>query len=788
MTVVIPRLPRALATAPVARQLVAGAALLAVVLALLAAFTEVGVVRAVLGVVLAVPAAALLIRAARRAQELTLGPAGVVTLARGALVVAVATLVGLDGAGQVALVSLALVAFGLDAVDGIVARRTGTATELGARFDMETDALLLLVLSVHVAVASHLWWAPALGLLRYAFVGAARVLPWLRGTLPVRRSAKAVAALQGVVLIVAAAGLLPGTVGHAVLALALAALLWSFGMSVVWLWRAADEHPVRWRAAGAALLSTVCAALVGVILVLPSDPVSMVPAAFLRLPIEVVLGVAVLALLSGRTRRITAAVAGLVLAVVGLLKLFDLGFVIFLDRPFDPVSDWVLLGNAQEFLRGTLGSAGAVFAAVLAAVLAVGLLVATARAVVRLGGLAARHRRIALPGAALLGTVWLVVWAVAGAQLVPGVPVAAADGVIQLRDRAVQIPASIADQRAFAAEIADDAYADVPDDQLLGALRGKDVVFAVVESYGRTALEDPEMAPRTTALLDDGDRRLDAAGFASRSGFLTSPISGGGSWLAHATLFSGLRIDDQRRHDALVTSDRLTLIRAFRDAGWETTAVMPGTTRAWPEADFYGHQRVHALDGLGYQGPPFSWSPMPDQYAMSAFSRLEHDRTDRGPLLAEIALTSSHAPWTPVPPMLPWDEIGDGSVYAPYAGDQRTFESIFAGDPDAIRQDYLDSTEYSLETVLGWIERSGDDDLVVVVLGDHQPASVVTGPEASRDVPVSVVTRDREVLDLIAGWDWSDGLRPPPAAPVWPMEEFRDRFLDAFGPAGPAGR
>ncbi|WP_344025863.1 CDP-alcohol phosphatidyltransferase family protein [Pseudonocardia kongjuensis] len=860
----IPRLARALATAPVARQLVAGAALLAVVLTLLAAFTDVGLVRALLGAALGAAAAAVLARAARRTPDpagtdstgtdpagadpagadpagadpagadpagadpagadpagadpagadpagatdadpvaaprpgpaaapvsggaVTLGPAGVVTLARGVLVVAVATLIGLDGPGQVALVALALVAFGLDAVDGIVARRTGTASELGARFDMETDALLLLVLSVHVAIASHLWWAPALGLLRYAFVGAARVLPWLQGSLPVRRSAKVVAALQGVVLIAAAAGLLPGTIGHAVLAVALAALLWSFGTSVVWLWRAADEHPVRWRAAGAALLTTVCAALVALILVLPGDPVNIVPAAFLRLPIEIVLGVAVLALLPGRARRITGAVAGLLLAVVGLLKLFDLGFVIFLDRPFDPVADWVLIGNAQEFLRGTLGPAGAVLVAVLAGVLAVGLLVATALAVVRLAGLAARHRRVALPGAAALGTVWLVVWAVVGAQLVPGVPVAAADGVTQLRDRAVGIPAAIADQRSFASELAEDAYADVPGDQLLGALRGKDVVFAVVESYGRTALEDPEMAPRTTALLDDSDRRLDDAGFDSRSGFLTSPISGGGSWLAHATLFSGLRIDDQRRHDALVTSDRLTLVRAFRDAGWETTAVMPGTTRAWPEADFYGHQRVHAFDGLDYQGPPFSWSPMPDQYALSAFSRLEHDRTDRGPLMAEIALTSSHAPWTPVPPMLGWDEVGDGSVYAPYADDQRTFESIFAGDPDAIREDYLRSTEYALEATLGWIERFGDDDLVVVMLGDHQPASVVTGAAASRDVPVSIITRDPEVLDRIDDWDWSAGLRPPPAAPVWPMDAFRDRFLDAYGQPIPAGR
>lgn len=769
-------------TAPVTRQLAVAAGLLTGVLALLAALTGIGVVRVTLGILLAAPAAALLLRAARRAHAPTLGPAGAVTLARAVLGIGVATLIGRDGAGQVALVVLAAVALSLDALDGPVARRTGTATALGARFDMETDAALLMVLSLHVAVTTGPWWVTAVGLLRYAFVGAARVLPWLRGELPVRRSAKVVAAVQGIVLVVAAAGVLPPAVQRATIAVALLALVWSFGVSVVWLWRAADEHPVRGRAAGAGLLTAACAVLAGGILVLPGDPVHLVPAAFLRLPIEAVLGAAMLAVLPAGPRRVVAIVAGLVLGLLGLLKVLDLGFRTFLARPFDPVADRVLLGSAQDFLQGAVGGPGAVVAAVLAGVAALGLVVASAGAVFRLGGAAARHRRVTLPAAALLGAAWLVTWAAVGGQLVPGVPVAAADGVAQLRDRVAGIPASIADRRAFAAEIGNDVYAEVPGDQLLTALRGKDVVFAVVESYGRSALEDPAMAPHLDPILAEGDRRLGAAGFSSRSGYLTSPTSGGGSWLAHATLFSGLWVDDQRRHDDLLVSDRRTLIRAFRDAGWETTAVMPGTTRPWPEgSSFYGHQRVHGSGALGYRGPPFSWSPMPDQYVLSAFSRLEHARTDRGPLMAEIALTSSHAPWAPVPPILPWDEIGDGSVYAAHAGDQRAFESIFAGDPAAIRADYLRATGYALQSLLGWVEHAGDDRLVVVLLGDHQPASMVTGPDAGRDVPISVITRDPAVLDRVAGWGWDPGLRPTPTAPVWPMDEFRNRFLATFG-------
>ncbi|WP_405419489.1 CDP-alcohol phosphatidyltransferase family protein [Pseudonocardia alni] len=769
------------ATAPVALQVAAGAVLLAAVLAVLVPTTGAGALRVTGAAVVGVVAAALLLRAARRAGERTLGPAGVVTLARGALAVAVVALVGLDGAGTVALVALTAVALALDGVDGPVARRTGTVTALGARFDMETDAFLLMVLSAHVAATTGHWWVTALGLLRYAFVAAGRVAPWLRGALPPRYSAKVVAALQGIVLLVTAAGVLPAVVALTAVGVALAALAWSFGVSVVQLWRAADRHPFHARRAGAALLTTLCLALVGGILVLPADPAALGPAGLLRLPIEAVLGAAVLALLPGRARRVAAALAGTLLAALGLLKLADIGFLTFQGRRFDAVSDWSLLGNAHDFLRGAAGAAGTAVA-VLAAVVAVGLVVATAAAAARLGRLAARHRRATVGTAALLAAAWLLVGPLADARFVPGVPVAAADGVAEVAHRAQQVPRTLAERRELTESLARDAWAGRPPESLLTALHGTDVVVVFVESYGRNAQHAPEMAPRIRPVLAGADARLAAAGYGARSGVLTAPVNGGGSWLAHATLFSGLSIADQGAHDRLTASDRLTLPRAFRDAGWETAVVTPATTREWPEAAFFGHQRVHAGDDLGYAGPPFSWSPMPDQYTLDAFSRLELDRPGRGPLLGTVVLTSSHAPWSPVPPLLDPARIGDGAVYGPYAGGQQAYDTIFSLDRATLRADYLTSLEYALRSATGWVadRPEGDRDLVVLLLGDHEPGATVSGPGAGSDVPVSVITRDAGVLDRIDGWGWTPGLLPPPDAPPWPMAGFRDRFLAAF--------
>lgn len=178
-------------------------------------------------------------RGLHRAGADVLGPADRVTLARATLVGAVAALVADSFARHVpvaTLVTLAAVALALDAVDGKVARHTGTVSALGARFDMEVDAFLLLVLSVYVAHPVG-GWVLAIGGMRYAYVAAAWVLPWLRGALPYRYWRKVVAAAQGVVLAVTAADLLPYAVEVTALAGALALLVESFGRDVVYLWR-----------------------------------------------------------------------------------------------------------------------------------------------------------------------------------------------------------------------------------------------------------------------------------------------------------------------------------------------------------------------------------------------------------------------------------------------------------------------------------------------------------------------------------------------------------------------
>jgi hypothetical protein len=207
---------------------------------------------------------------------------------------------------------------------------------------------------------------------------------------------------------------------------------------------------------------------------------------------------------------------------------------------------------------------------------------------------------------------------------------------------------------------------------------------------------------------------------------------------------------------------------------------MPGVQKNWPEGKFYGLDEVYDSRELGYEGPKFSWSTMPDQYTLSAFERLEHGKKQDKPLMSEIILTSSHQPWAPLPKTIPWDQVGDGSVYEGIQKAGKDPGDVFY-DSGKVKKAYGESIEYSVNSLLDYVVKYGSKDTVLVFLGDHQPMARVSGNNASRDVPVSIVAHDKSVLDKIEDWGWTDGIKPAKKAPVWRMDSFRDRFLTAYG-------
>ncbi len=543
-------------------------------------------------------------------------------------------------------------------------------------------------------------------------------------------------------------------------------------------WRRA--HPAA--AQGLSVTVTVlAAALVVAALVLPDTVVGLGPAKFTRIPAEAVIGAAVLLALPRRPRVALAAVSGVALAAMTVLNLLDMGFNQYLGRPFNPVLDWSLLGDAQSYLEDSLGRTATLAATAGVIVLVLLLAVLLALATVRLGELLARHTRAATRGTMIAGVVWITCSAL-GLQIA-GVPVASDRTTTALKTESRRVSDTLRDEAEFRKIAGQDRFGNTPGSQLVPDLRGKDMVFTFIESYGRSAIEDPVIAPGVDATLDARTKALAKAGFHARSGWLTSATYGGSSWLGHSTTMSGLWISNQQRYRTVVASDHLSLTGAFAKTGaFDTVGVMPGVQKSWPEQKWYGLDKVYNAFQLGYRGPKFSWSTMPDQYALQQYEERVHSKrpADGRSRMSLLILTSSHQPWAPLPKMVGWDELGDGSVFKDVeAAGERPADVI--ADTTRSRAAYGRSVQYSVTALTEWLERYGTKDTVLVFLGDHQPIARVSGNHASRDVPVSIVAKDPKVLDRIADWHWTDGLRPAHDAPVWRMSSFRDRFLTAYG-------
>lgn len=293
----------------------------------------------------------------------------------------------------------------------------------------------------------------------------------------------------------------------------------------------------------------------------------------------------------------------------------------------------------------------------------------------------------------------------------------------------------------------------------LSRVRESDVILIFAESYGAATIDDPDLARALQPARRSLARAINAAGLKAISAQVRSPTFGGGSWLAHAALLSGIDTRDPRRYPLLLASDRDNLVRLFGRRGHRTIALMPGLQASWPEGRFYDFDSLLDASALAYRGPAFGFWRIPDQYAIAKLDAVEAASMAAGetlPRFVVFATISSHLPFDPVPPIQP--------------------EWL------ALRDPYLRSLDYSLTWLGQWLRRPAPRKRLVIVVGDHQPAASVSGRDASWNVPVHVLTDDSVVSERLLAAGFEPGLLPAaPAAGDMPW--LLGRLLAALGDA-----
>jgi phosphatidylglycerophosphate synthase len=704
------------------------------------------------------------------------GAANQVTVLRGALIALLAGFIGERSHAPVPALAtaVAVVVAVLDGIDGWLARRTRMVSDFGARFDMETDAVLILVLSVLAWQFGKAGiWVLASGLLRYLFVAAGVIAPWMQQPLSPSLRRKTVAVLQIVALIATLAPFIPPAVSAKVAAAGLGALILSFGVDVAWLYRRATpgDHERLWQT-----LSVVVA-----LMVLNASVTfhNIWPTLGVHWPgeLSVEFG-ALLLMLSLSNAWLGPTHRGALIFLSAVVVFFTLGRYAYVTAQALYGRDINLYWDGPQLgaVTGMFVRVASVWE-VAAVCMAIALVLAVLYFIARWSlGRIDQALHLYRPARWSIGGVGILLC-----------------GCFVLQQAAATVPRiprfSIPVSRTLVAQVdrVADAVSGRPNQGVppspplhsnLLALDGSDVLLVFMESYGSTTYDRPEFQHA----LEPARARLAAAihdtGRGVVSAYVSSPTFGGGSVLAHLSLLSGIEVRDQDHYALLMTQRRPTLVSLFRSAGYRAVAVMPGLRESWPEGAFYGFDRIYGADGLDYQGPAFGWWRIPDQFSLAALDSRELQQRPRKPLFVFFPTVSTHMPFEPTPPLQSdWQRMLTARPF-----DAEPLQRSLTQTPDwtDMGKAYMSSVQYFLDTLSSYLRARPHDKFVLIILGDHQPAANVSGEGASWDVPVHVIASQPAILEALQ----ANGFRPglvPTRPTAGKMSELGPWSLAAFG-------
>jgi len=479
---------------------------------------------------------------------------------------------------------------------------------------------------------------------------------------------------------------------------------------------------------------------------------------------------------------------------VAVLSFADAATRVILARPLNLYLDARLANSVVDLLVGTMGSPAAALTGVLTAVALVGAVAGLTHVIRSVGSeTRADGRGGSVAGVALM--IPMVIWI-----LIPGVSSGwdggpwsrlATPAFTMIGTQAGRMRETVAEREIFEADLAASSAGQVEIPGLLARLSGRDVILAFIESYGVSVLDDPRYSVVVEPRLEELGSRMAAAGLSLVSGTLVAPTQGGQSWFSHGSLLSGLWLDNQLRYDLMLSSDRETLIDDFRHAGYRTVALMPAITFAWPEGEQLGYDEIFASPDIEYAGPALNWVTMPDQFLWSFLERNirgKHDSTgsegEDAPVFVEVGLISSHAPWTPILEVLEdWSSIGNGEVFERWAGAGERPEDLWL-DTQRVQEQFALSVDYAIGAMSSYAENFVDRDVLLIALGDHQPAALITGDGASWEVPVHIISGDPELVKPFLDWGFQPGGIPAREHPDRGMDAFRGWFLQSYSGLG----
>lgn len=726
--------------------------------------------------------------------KIRLGPANQVTLLRGVLTALLAGFIGETSSAALGWTAfgLALITSALDGVDGRIARRLGWSSPFGARFDMELDALLVAVLAVLLWTLERAGiWVLAAGALRYLFVTAGLLWPKLSQPLPASRRRQTVCVVQVLTLTLALVPVLPPTWAKALVALGLGLLCYSFAVDTLWLIR--QNEPVAPASIDARQRSTLDSSSrrlspwlkLAAGLLLLNSALSFHghwSSLWVGLRWELSPEVAVLILVLSLSTRIwgspTSQQIKLMALILSLLVLVRYAQVISVGLYGRPINLFWDLRYLPQVIPMLVQSAP--WHLLLGLPIAFMALLALIYRILRWALVQVIKIQSETSGRQILG-------ALAAVAILIYVSGLASPRLNWERWFSQPVTLALAEQASFALKalgaIPQALPPSPPMHSDLGQVLGAHVVIVFAESYGAVTFDRPDLAAALAPARTDLAAALSQTGREAVSAFVRSPTFGGGSWLAHASLLSGVEVRDGSDYALLLTQPRETLVHHFNRAGYRTLGVMPGLRLAWPEGAFYGYDEILDARGLNYRGPDLGWWRIPDQFSLARLDATELTKGEPQPRLVVFPTINSHVPFKPTPPYQPdWERMLRSD---PFDAGSLQGAMTQGANLTNLKPAYADSIAYLFRVLAGWLRHRPDLDLVLLVLGDHQPLAAVSGG-SGWEVPVHLISWRGALQQKLLAEGFVPGLTPQRPV-IGSMSDLTSILLRAFDSKTQAG-
>lgn len=487
-----------------------------------------------------------------------------------------------------------------------------------------------------------------------------------------------------------------------------------------------------------------------------------------------------------RSRRLLCIAIGAVFGVLLAFSLAEAFFRFYYARPFYPRSDIPMVRGGLLLLFGDIGRLADILTPITISLI---LLLSMAVGAGLFAGVSVVMKRTGklLASLAVITGVTAITLSVSG--LPPSLSRIAVSWIGHSESGFVRIEVPIQTGESpdvDTSAVSEPAYA-------LPGIHDRDIYIFAVEAYGYTTVSRPSLSRAIEPHRESLQNVLERKGYRVVTSYLRSPVAGGYSWLAEATLLTGQWIDNQGKFKELYGAELPTLTGMLFENGYYTLTLRPGTIHGeWNEGwEFYRFQESITAygDGFHYRGPWFSYVPVTDQYALwTGEKRIGEliapggEAADR-PLLVYHQLVSSHTPFNRIPPLIDdWSELGDGEIYHSRDSEIQRFNNTWTGGTE-LDEGYVAALTYVFEVLTDYVDRIMDHrrSPIIIVFGDHQPQRPIRTPDAVLSVPVHVASRDDEIIQRFENAGFQTGMKSDESPPHLSMDLFFPLFARIAG-------